>query len=88
LNKAELVGAVSTELGSKAAAGRAVNAVLKAIRQGLKKDKRVNLSGFGTFVVRMRKARIGRNPKTGETIKVRRSKSVGFKAGGVLRKAL
>ncbi|MFC1735044.1 HU family DNA-binding protein [Candidatus Hydrogenedentota bacterium] len=82
MNKGTLVEAVCKELGgSKADAERAVNAVLCCIKKGLKKDKAVQLIGFGTFDVRKRKARTGRNPRTGESIKIKASRSVGFKAG-------
>jgi DNA-binding protein HU-beta len=82
MNKQDLVEAVAKELDtSKAQAGRAVNAVLSGISKGLRKDKNVQLIGFGTFLVRRRKARKGRNPQTGETINIKASKTVGFKAG-------
>jgi DNA-binding protein HU-beta len=86
MNKGQLVESVAKELGSsKAAAGRAVDAVLGTIQKGLKKDKKVQLIGFGTFDIRKRKARTGRNPQTGETIKIKASKTVGFKAGAALK---
>ncbi len=80
MNKAELVGAVQKSLDeSKAGAERAVNAVIDAIKTGVKKDKSVQVVGFGTFSVRKRAARDGRNPQTGETIKIKASRSVAFK---------
>ena len=80
MNKAELVEAVSKELDeSKAGSERAVNAVLGCIQKGVKKDKACQIVGFGTFSVKKRKARTGRNPQTGETIKIKASRSVGFK---------
>ena len=88
MNKAQLIEAVARNLPSKAAAERAVNAVLDGIQQGLKKNRKVMLVGFGTFGVRQYKARIGRNPRTGKRIKVKKSRSVGFKASQVLRHAL
>ncbi len=82
MNKQELVEAVSKELGtSKAGGGRAVNAVLCGITKGVKKDKSVQLIGFGTFSVKKRKARMARNPQTGDAIKVKASRTVGFKVG-------
>ena len=89
MNKGDLVEAVAKELKeSKAASERAVNAVLKSIKKGLKKDKKVQLVGFGTFDVRKRKARKGRNPRTGETITIKARKVVGSKAGQDLKKSV
>ena len=89
MNRAALNEAVAKEMGeSKAAADRAVGAVLVAIQKGLKKQKEVSLVGFGTFRVKQRAARMGRNPKTGEQIKIKASKSVGFKAGRPLKESL
>ena len=80
MNKADLIEMVSSEIDeSKAGAERAVNAVLSCIQKGVKKDKNCQIIGFGTFSVKKRKARIGRNPQTGEEIKIKASKSVGFK---------
>ena len=87
MNKADLVEAVAKDLKSSKAAGeRAVNAVLNGIGKGLRKDKKVQLVGFGTFDVRMRKARMGRNPQTGATMRIPAKKAVGFKAGKALKK--
>ena len=89
MNKGELVELVAGETGdSKAAAGRAVDAVLGSIVKGLTKDKTVQLVGFGTFNVRQRKARQGRNPQTGETITIQASRTVGFKPGKELKNSL
>lgn len=89
LNRAELNEAVSKELGvSKAAADRAVGSVLNQIQRGLKKHKKVSLVGFGSFDVRSRKRRRGRNPQTGEQIWIAASRSVGFKAGKPLRDSM
>lgn len=80
MNKAELVETVAQSLDeSKAGAERAVNAVLDGIRKGTKKDKSCTIIGFGTFNVKKRKARTGRNPQTGESIKIKASTTVGFK---------
>lgn len=88
-NKVELVAAVQKSLGtSKADAERAVNAVLDGIKTGVKKTKSVQLIGFGTFKVASRKARIGVNPKTGEKIKIKASKTVKFQAGKALKELL
>ena len=79
MNKAELVESVQKLLGkdvSKAQAERAVEAVIDGIKGGLKKGKPVQLVGFGTFKVVHRKARMGVNPKTGQPIKIKASKSV------------
>ncbi len=90
MNKQELIQEVAGEIEgtTKAAAEKAVNAVLGGIKKGLRKDKTVQLVGFGTFGVRARKARTGRNPRTGETIKIKASKTVGFKAGKDLKESL
>ncbi len=89
MNRAELAAAVAKDLGeSKAGADRAIAAVLANIQKGLKKQKKVSLVGFGTFEVKARKGRIGRNPRTGESIKIRASKSVGFRAGKPLKDAM
>ena len=88
MNKAELVAQVQKNLGgdtSKAAAEAAVVAVLDSIKQGVKKDKNVQIIGFGTFSVVKRAARQGVNPQTGEKIQIKASKSVKFKAGAGLK---
>ncbi len=88
MNKAELITSVQKTLGvecSKAHAERSVNAVLASIQKGLKKDKVVQLVGFGTFAVKNRKARAGRNPQTGEPIKIPASRTVTFKVGAGLK---
>ena len=82
MNKAQIIQNVAKGVTiSKASAERTVNAFLDEIKKGVKKDKQVQLVGFGTFKVRARKARVGRNPKTGEKIKIKASRTVGFKAG-------
>ena len=89
MNKTELVEAVVGELGvSRAQGEKAVAAVLNAIKAGLKKDKVVQLVGFGTFKVVKRKARKGRNPQTGEEIRIKASKTVTFKVGKSLKDAV
>jgi DNA-binding protein HU-beta len=84
MNKVELAAVVQKQLGgetSKAEAERAVTAVINAIKVGVKKDKMVQLVGFGTFKVVERKARRGVNPKTREHMKIPKSKRVKFIAG-------
>jgi DNA-binding protein HU-beta len=89
MNKAELVEAVQKSLSSsKADAERAVSAVIDSIKSGLKKGKPVQLIGFGTFKVASRKARMGVNPKTGEKIKIKASKTVKFSVGKDLKSKL
>ena len=89
MNKQDLVAAVLADkeagIETKAAAERAVNAVLAGIEEGIKKDGLVQLIGFGTFQVKERSARKGRNPKTGEEIKIKASKTVSFKVGAALK---
>ncbi len=90
-NKAELLELVQKNLGadaSKRAAGDALEAVLDAISKAVKKDGVVQLIGFGTFKVAKRAARTGRNPKTGEALKIKASKSVRFVASTALKKTL
>ena len=89
MNKAELIDAVAetTDL-SKADAEKATNAVLDSIIDVLSKGDQVTLVGFGTFSVRDRAARTGRNPQTGETIQIKASKSPGFKAGKAFKDAV
>jgi DNA-binding protein HU-beta len=91
MNKAELVEAIQKALGkdaTKRAAEDALAAVLSSIEKGVKKDKKVQIIGFGTFEVKKRAARQGRNPKTGEAMKIAASKSVGFKASSTLKAGL
>lgn len=88
MNKAELIAEVQKLLGaeaSKACAERALNAVLDAIQTGVKKTKKVQLIGFGTFSVVDRKARMGINPKTKEKIKIKASKAVKFKPSSAFK---
>ncbi len=88
MNKADLIEEVQRNLGadcSKAHAERVVNSVLASIQRGLKKDKEVQLVGFGTFAVKSRKARMGRNPQTNEPIQIAASRTVGFRPGTGLK---
>ena len=73
---------------SKAAAGRALDAMIDSISGALKKGDSLTLVGFGTFSVRSRAARAGRNPKTGETIQIKASKVPAFKVGKALKEAV
>ncbi len=89
MNKSELIDAVASSADlSKAAATRAVDAVLDTITETLRKGDQVTLVGFGTFEVRARAARTGRNPQTGETIQIKASKAPAFKAGKALKDAV
>ncbi|MBI3269185.1 MAG: HU family DNA-binding protein [Planctomycetes bacterium] len=82
MNKGELIEMVANESKSpKSQAERWVNSTLEGIQKGLKKDKKVQLVGFGTFSIKTRKARKGRNPKTGEEIQIKATKTVAFKVG-------
>lgn len=86
MNSKELAAAVAKETGlSNAQAAKAVTAALGTISKSLAKNKDVRLVGFGSFVVSRRGARKGRNPQTGETIKIAASKAVKFKAGKALK---
>ena len=91
MNKAQLVAEVQKSLGadtSKAAAERSTEAVLEAIKKGVKMDENVQLIGFGTFSVIERAARDGINPQTREKIHIKASKAVKFKAGAGLKAVL
>ncbi|MDM8546557.1 HU family DNA-binding protein [Candidatus Venteria ishoeyi] len=89
MNKSELVQAVaaSAEI-SKVDAGKAVDAVLEAVTNALVKDDPVTLIGFGTFSVRDRAARTGRNPRTGKPIEIKATKVPAFKPGKALKDAV
>jgi DNA-binding protein HU-beta len=91
MNKQDLINAIVSDkkstIESKAAAERAVNAVLQGLTTGIKKDGEAQLIGFGTFKVKTRPARKGRNPSTGEPIKIKASKTVTFKCGVDLKAA-
>ncbi|MDP1697027.1 MAG: HU family DNA-binding protein [Xanthomonadaceae bacterium] len=89
MNKAELIEAVAeTAELTKADAARALDATIEVIKKNLKKGNTITLVGFGTFEVRKRGARTGRNPRTGETIKIKASKVPAFKAGKALKDAV
>jgi len=89
VNKAELIEAVAEKNEmTKAAATRAVDSVLGTITETLVSGNQVTLVGFGTFQVRDRAARVGRNPRTGEAIDIKASKMPSFKAGKALKDAV
>ena len=89
MKKVELVEAVATATGlTKADAGRAIDATFAAITGALKDGDKVPLVGFGTFAVSKRAAREGRNPQTGETVKIAARNAVTFKAGSALKDAV
>lgn len=89
MNKNELVEAVASEASlSKADASRAVDAVVSSITAAMKRGDSVSVLGFGTFTVRDRAARTGRNPRTGEEIQIAASKNPAFKAGKALKDAV
>ena len=88
MNKAELIVEIQKQLGkdaTKACAEKALNTVLDAIKAGVKKHKKLQLIGFGTFSVVERKARTGINPQTTEKIKIKASKVVKFKPGAAFK---
>ena len=89
MNKSQLVDAIAVEADiSKASAGRALEATLDAIVDALAKGDSVSLMGFGTFAVKERAARTGRNPQTGKAIEIKAAKVPNFKAGKVLKEAV
>ncbi|MCC4592536.1 HU family DNA-binding protein [Xanthomonas sacchari] len=89
MNKAELNDAIAAAADiSKAEAGRAIDAFVSEVTKALKKGDSVTLVGFGTFQVRDRAERTGRNPKTGDSIKIAASKNPTFKAGKALKDAV
>jgi DNA-binding protein HU-beta len=89
MNKAELIEAMADAADiSKAAAGRALDGMVEAITDAMKKGDTLSLVGFGTFSVKERAAREGRNPQTGETITIKASKIPSFKAGKALKDAV
>ncbi len=89
MNKGQLIEAVASELGeSKAAASRALEAVINSITKGVKHDQSVTIVGFGTFTKKTRSARTGRNPATGQPMEIKASTTVGFKASQALKQKL
>ncbi|WP_296264070.1 nucleoid-associated protein HU-beta [Pseudomonas sp. MLB6B] len=89
MNKSELIDAIAASADiSKATAGKALDAVIESVTGALKQGDDVVLVGFGTFGVKERAARIGRNPQTGAEIKIAAAKVPGFKAGKGLKDAV
>jgi DNA-binding protein HU-beta len=89
MNKAMLIDKIARDADiTKSAAATAVDSLVHGVTAALKKNQRVTLVGFGTWSVNKRRARTGRNPQTGETIKIKAKKAVRFKAGKQLEKAL
>jgi len=89
VNKSELIEVIAKQADiSKAAASRSLEAVIGAVRTTLKKGDSVTITGFGTFAVNKRKARTGRNPRTGAAIKIKASKVPKFRPGKGLKDAL
>ena len=89
MNKQDLIEAIvennNAGIETKTGAARAIDAVLEGIASGIKSDGNVQLAGFGTFSVKSRAAHKGRNPQTGDTIKIKASKTVRFKPGTRLK---
>lgn len=89
MNKTEFISVVAARSGmDKKNAERAVNAFLATVEQALKEGNKIQLVGFGTFEVRQRQARKGRNPQTGQEITIAASKVPAFRAGKALKDAL
>lgn len=89
MNKSQLIDRVATELRtSRLAASHLVDVVLESVSKGLREDGSVTIAGFGTFEVKDRKARLGRNPYTGEPIQIEAGRRVGFRMGKALRNAM
>ena len=92
MNKSDLVDALADRAGmTKADASRAMDALFGSdgiVAEALRKDTRVQITGFGTFEAKHRKARMGRNPRTGDTIQIPASKTPGFRAGKGLKDAI
>lgn len=89
MTKAELIEGLSNKIGlNKGDAERVLNVLLDDIVNALKQGDRVNISGFGTFAIATREARVGRNPKTGESIQISASRTAKFRAGKQLKDSL
>ena len=88
MNKGDLINEVAKVVGTKKEAQEAVDCVFSSITNALKKGDAVTLIGFGTFKVTKRKARKGRNPQTGEEIKIKASKAPKFSPGKLLKEAV
>ena len=89
MTKAELIAGIAKDTGlTKADAERALNSFLALSKATIKKEGRLPLAGFGTFVVVSRKARTGRNPQTGKPIQIKASKVVRFRPGKELKESM
>lgn len=89
MNKSEFIDAVAAAAGlTKADAGKAIDGVVSTVTDALKKGDSITLVGFGTFETRHRKARVGRNPRTGEALQIAASNIPSFKAGKALKDAV
>ena len=88
MNKSDLVLEMAKNMSSKKEAEAALDALLATLTAGLKKGDKITLTGFGTFKVSKRKARTGRNPQTGESIKIKAHKVAQFAAGKALKDAI
>ena len=89
MNKSDLIDSIATESGlTKADATKALDGTMEAIKKALKSGETVSLVGFGTFAVKDRAARTGRNPKTGEPLEIKASRIPSFKAGKGLKDAV
>ncbi len=89
MTKGDIINAVAKAAKlSKRSAGDALDATFESLARAIKKDKRFQVPGFGTFTVRSRKARKGRNPQTGAEITIKASRTVGFKPAPGLKKGL
>ena len=89
MTKGDLISAVAKAAKlNKRAAGDAVDATFESLARAIKREKRFQVPGFGTFNVRSRKARTGRNPQTGAAINIKASRTVGFKPAPVLKRGL
>ncbi len=89
MNKSELIDSIAVAADvSKASAGRALDATIEAIKKAMKKGDMVTLVGFGTFYISKRAARTGRNPRTGDAIKIKAAKVPKFRAGKGLKDAI
>lgn len=89
MNKADFIDAISTATGyEKKVTGETVDALIEVVKKALKKGEEIRLVGFGTFTVAKRKATTGRNPRTGESIKIKASIMPKFKPGKALKDSL
>ncbi|UCC95757.1 MAG: HU family DNA-binding protein [Candidatus Omnitrophota bacterium] len=88
MNKAQLIESVASKTATKKEAQTAVETILDSIKSSLKKKDPVTISGFGTFKVKETKARMGRNPKTGEAIQIPAKKKIAFRASKELKSIL